>query len=388
MKKVHFLANKTHIVNWGLTPLRYNKKALIERGYKLKIFYKPAIKALACDILCLISKPVLEMVGEREPVCRKSGPTITFINKARKYTDKIIWMDDSDSTGVTHFELLPYVDLYLKKQLLKDKTLYKKEFCGGRIFTDYYKNKFRVEDSLPFNQFFPLDEKMIYKVSLSWNVGLGEVYDAFSRKGSLKIRVADYLPVNYDIPFTKPTKERRIDFFLKASTNHARKTIAFHRQEVMRRLNSLLSENDSIVGFARDKYISSESYDEIFSPLKRGIVPLKTYRNFMERSKIAPDPFSWGDINLRAYEAFIYGNLLLKPDVSHLETWPSIFTEGETYQPFRWDFEDLESTIREYLKDEKRRLQIAQNGQEAFRNSISPSGMEKFCDWFIQQIEK
>ncbi len=108
----------------------------------------------------------------------------------------------------------------------------------------------------------------------------------------------------------------------------------------------------------------------------------------MERSKIAPDPFSWGDINLRAYEAFIYGNLLLKPDISYLETWPSIFTEGETYQPFRWDFEDLESIVLDLLHDDKKRIRIASNGQEAYRNSISPAGMEKFCDWFVQQIEK
>ena len=388
MKKVHFLADKTPIVNYCLTPLRYNKKALIERGYKVKIFYKPAIKTLACDILCLISKPVLRMVKEREPVCKESGPTVAFIKKARKYADKIIWMDDSDSTGVTHFELLPYVDLYLKKQLLKDKALYKKEFYGGRIFTDYYKNKFNVEDSLPFNQFFPLDDKMINKVGLSWNVGLGNVYNAFSWKGSLKRRGADYLPVNYDNPFTKPTKRRNIDFFLKASANHARKTIAFHRQEIMRRLNSLERRNDSIVGFARDTLLSTENYDDIFSPLKRGRVPLKTYRNFMERSKIAPDPFSWGDINHRAYEAFIYGNLLLKPDISYLETWPSIFIEGETYQPFSWDFEDLESTVLDLLHDDKKRIRIAGNGQEAYRNSISPAGMEKFCDWFVQQIEK
>jgi hypothetical protein len=388
MKKVHFLANKTDIVNYSLTPLRYNKKALAERGYKIKIFYTPTIKAMTCDILCLISKPVLNMVGEKEPVCRELGPTIAFIIKTRKYAGKIIWMDDSDSTGVTHFELLPFVDLYLKKQLLKDKSLYRKEFYGGRIFTDYYNKRFKIEDSLPFNQFFPLDIEMSHKVSLSWNVGLGEVYDSFSRKGSFRRRVADYLPVIYNIPFTKPTEERDVDFFLKASANHARKTIAFHRQKTIRRLNGLVNKETSIVGFARDKFKSSEGCDDIFSPLKRGMVSLKTYRSFMKRSKIVPDPFSWGDINLKSYEAFIYGNLLLKPDISYLETWPALFVEGETYQPFSWDFEDLESIVLDLLHDDKKRIRIASNGQEAYRNAISPAGMERFCDWFVQQIEK
>ena len=61
--------------------------------------------------------------------------------------NKIVWLDDSDSTGITHFELLPLVDLYLKKQLLKDKKLYSQnQFYGDRIYTDYYHRTVGVED--------------------------------------------------------------------------------------------------------------------------------------------------------------------------------------------------------------------------------------------------
>ncbi|MFQ5714602.1 MAG: glycosyltransferase [Candidatus Scalinduaceae bacterium] len=370
MKLVHFISGKKNqIADYLVTPVRYNKRALFKKGYKVKIVYEPSEKNLNCDILCLVSKPVLEMLNEKDSVCVESGPTIPFIKKAREYANKIIWMDISDSTSVTHFELLLYVDLYLKKHLLKDKSLYQKEFYGGRIFTDYYHNKFGIEDSSPFNQFFPLDMNLAHKVDLSWNMGIGDAYNAFSKKNAVRRRFPDYIPASYKVPYTSPTKKRELDIFIRASTLR-RETVAFHRRELVKRLEGMLQSDNTLRGSAN------------------GRLPLKTYREMMKNTKIAFGPFGWGELNIREYEALIFGALLLRPDFSHMETWPSTFIVGETCVTYRWDFEDLESTIREYLRDEKRRLQIAQNGQEAFRNSISPSGMEKFCDWFIQQIEK
>ena len=36
----------------------------------------------------------------------------------------LVWLDTTDSSGTTCFEVLPYVDLYAKNQLLKDRTRY------------------------------------------------------------------------------------------------------------------------------------------------------------------------------------------------------------------------------------------------------------------------
>jgi len=172
MKNVHFITKNSQIEDYLITPVNYNKKALYERGYKVQIFYKLTKKSLSCDILCLISKPIIQMLRERDSVFKESGPVVSFVKEARKYCNKIIWMDISDSTSVTHFELLSYLDLYLKKHLLKDKTLYQKEFYGGRIFTDFYHKRFGVVDSFPFKQFYPLDMNLVHKVGLSWNMML------------------------------------------------------------------------------------------------------------------------------------------------------------------------------------------------------------------------
>jgi hypothetical protein len=370
MKTIHFITNKNKIADYLITPVRYNRKALQRRGYKVKIFYKLMKKYLSCDILCLVSKPLLQMLREKDSVCKESGPTISFIKKARKYSNKIIWMDIADSTGVTHFELLPYIDLYLKKHLLKDKAIYQKELYGGRIFTDFYHKRFGIVDLSPFKQFYPLDTNLAYKVGLSWNMGMGDAYNAFSKMNSFRRLFPGQIPVSYKVPFRSPREKRDLDVFIRATTNLCRETVAFHRQELIRRLNKMLQKNNTLTGSVK------------------GRLTLKAYREIMKNSKITFGPFGWGELNVREYEALIFGTLLLRPDISYMETWPSIFVARKTYQPYRWDFEDLESNIREFLEDEKRRLEIARNGQDAYQDSISPSGMERFCNWFIQQIEK
>ena len=113
--KVHFIASRQDpIIDYLLTPVRTNKNKLLELGYDIKFFYKYTHDALSCDVLALLSKTILRSMQEKTLVCQEEGPTIAFLKKAQQYANKIIWFDTSDSTSVTHFELLPFVDLYLK----------------------------------------------------------------------------------------------------------------------------------------------------------------------------------------------------------------------------------------------------------------------------------
>ncbi|MCH7972655.1 MAG: hypothetical protein IH949_01975 [Bacteroidetes bacterium] len=142
MKSVHILINRTKIIDYLVAPIRLQRKELLNRGYKVKFFYKPSKEYLSCDFLLITSKAMLHLLNEKKVIITKPSQTIDFLTLAKTYADKVIWMDTSDSTSVTHFELLPYVDLYLKKQLLKDRILYQKDFVGGRILTFYYKKLF------------------------------------------------------------------------------------------------------------------------------------------------------------------------------------------------------------------------------------------------------
>ena len=371
MKIINVLIDDSPIIDYLVFPLRLNRKKLSGMGYEIKFFKKLNEKSLSCDILLFSSKPALKLLKEKNAVIREPSPVIDLIKKARDYTNKIIWMDTSDSTGVTHFELLPHVDLYLKKQLLKDRSLYQKEFYGGRIYTDFYHRNFGVSDQTLFRQFYPLDINMSYKLDLSWNIGLADMYNAFSRAGNLRRRFAAYLPRGYSKIFHDPAGGKNTDIFLRTSSNLKRELIALHRKEIISRLEKLLEKDGEITGSVRGPWLS-----------------LKEFRKALKGSKILPSPFGWGELGVRDYEAFIYGAALLKPDISHMETWPALFIEGETYQPISWDFEDMESKIRELLDNKKKRIEMARAGQEAYRDSISQDGMERFCNWFVKQVEK
>lgn len=368
MKKIHFVIDKSKIVDYSIAPVRYNKKELRKRGYEVKFFYQLTEQLFNCDFLLLVSKPVLKMLQENKMIISEPSPTIEFLKKARLYANKIIWMDNSDSTTVTHFELLPYIDLYLKKQLFKDKTLYQKDFVGGRIFTDYYHSNFNIEDDIKFKQFFPLDLDLSYKVGLSWNIGLGDMYNAFTKMNYLQRRFPNIKLNNYNINFISPNSDKSIDVFIRTSSDLSRKLVAFHRQKLIEETEAVINKNN-LNGSTNGKWLTT-----------------KEFRSSLKKSKILPSPFGWGEIGVRDYEAFIFGGLLLKPDMSYMDTWPNIFLKGETYQSFSWDFEDLETVIVELLNNKKKRIQIARNGQQAYKESVSEKGMERFCDWFIQQI--
>lgn len=387
MKTVHILANKDQIINYTLAPIRHNHRQLLERGYAVEIFYKISDELFDCDILCLISKPTYGLSGETKAHFDETGSIVQLLQKARGRAGKIIWMDDSDSSTVTHFELLPYIDLYLKKQVFRDKALYKKRFYGGRIFSDYYHEKFGIEDANPYQQFFPLDDADWNKVQVSWNIGLGDMRNAFTWRNIVGRFAPDMSKIDYDVSFIDPGNERPVDLFLRTSANLSRETIAFHRREMLKRLASYCEGNVRIAAMVGDNVFAGSGGAASVLPAAGGKIPMSKYRNILANTKIVPSPFGWGEIGVRDYEAFIFGGTLLKPDMEHLDTWPQLFIAGETYVPIEWGFGDMEETIERLLGDDCERIRIATNGQEAYRQSISESGMEAFCEQFISRIE-
>ena len=97
---------------------------------------------------------------------KNNNALLEYLSEIRSKVKKIIWFDNSDSSSVTNFEVMPYVDIYLKKQILINKSLYNSNFYGGRIFTDFYHKKFKIIDKKPFINNFPLKKNM--KINLNF----------------------------------------------------------------------------------------------------------------------------------------------------------------------------------------------------------------------------
>jgi hypothetical protein len=51
-------------------------------------------------------------------------------------------------------------------------------------------------------------------------------------------------------------------------------------------------------------------------------------------------PFGWGEVCYRDFEAAIGGCYLIKPDMSHIDTWPNIY-EKDMYYSLFWDLSNF-----------------------------------------------
>jgi hypothetical protein len=368
--RVNLIVDKSKIIYYHLFPLLVMHSDLKKEGLDIKYLHKLDKRVYECDTLIILSKSLFNLMGENKYILDINGPVIKFLKSLNERGLRIIWMDTSDSTSTTHFEILPYVHKYLKKQLFKDRSLYKGQLYGGRIFTDFYHKTFGAIDELPHPDIKLLTDDE-HKLGISWNIGLGDMYNAFSskKKSILYGRYFNLFNPSYNrTHFLNPRKE--IDFMLKTTANLSRNTVAFHRQELVRHLKDI-SEDMNLNTIVQGKRLGKHDF-----------------RKAMLSTKIFPSPFGWGEIGVRDYEAFIYQGVLLKPNLDYMETWPDIFINNLTYVPFRWDFTDLEQKINLILNDYEMQQRIAVNGQQKYLESISDNGLSEFFNRFIKIISK
>lgn len=106
-----------------------------------------------------------------------------------------------------------------------------------------------------------------------------------------------------------------------------------------------------------------------------GSVPLKEFLRELAASKLCFSPFGYGEVCWRDIEAIQAGSVMIKPDMSHLETLPDLYEPGVTYLPCRWDFADLEEVVRGALADEERSARIA---AEAWRRAADYIRQDRF----------
>lgn len=251
-------------------------------------------------------------LGFRTPLAEVLRVTQT-IKSALASDAKLVYFDGDDDLCVQWPKLLPLVDLYVKKHCFRDRSEYRKPRIGKSNLSDYLARNFGIDfadDFIPATE--PVDEEQLGKIFLGWNVGLDE-----------KIR---RLHAAHRILPTASTKD--IDVVCRATVNQE-SSIYRLRSEVIPKINFL-----------------GNAY-RVLTPEKR--VPQEVYYEEMLRSRLCVSPFGYGEICWRDFEAILCGCVLVKPDVSHLESVPDIFIPYETYVPVQWDYSDLESKISQLL---------------------------------------
>lgn len=338
-------------------PIIIHQNHLRDAGFQTKFFYDEGDDLTDCDVLIVESKYLAKMFG------KSKEEKYDFFASLRARIDNLIFADIQDSSGWDCTPMLPAVKLYAKAQLLKDRSRYLEPVYSFRVFLDHFHNKYGVIDTGEYSDPVANPEDL-KKLTLLWNSSLAD----YRWLGPYRSIAYDKFPIRplLSFPskpsFTSARSSRPIDVTCRVGTNYHRKSISFHREKVLKTISSYVQP---------------------------GKLSRRPYLRELTQNKISVSPFGYGETTLRDFETMLSGAMLMKPDMTHAETWPNLYQAEETYVPFSWDLEDLPEKIEQYLSDDYERLRIAEQAQSIYRKHLSaPDAGPLFASHFSSIIEK
>ena len=264
---------------------------------------------------------------------------------ARPARPKIVYLDSFDSSASPFFGILPFVDVYVKKQMLRELDDYRSDLAGGYAFTDFLANTQNLDlHGWTFGS--PLPASGREKLVLGWNVGVADRFaDPLLHIGPARLK---WLPL--------PIR-RDIDVSCRVSLGSAAEGepgdwYRLHRRTAVEQVRTLAPEF-KVVG-------------EGYGKGPAGKVPPWRYRLELRRSKLCLSPFGYGEVCYRDFEAALAGCLLVKPGMGHLRTAPDLYEDGETYAAVKWELSDLPDVCRHYLRNPQERRRIVRAARERY----------------------
>ncbi len=238
--------------------------------------------------------------------------------KIKTKSNKIVLFDASDTTGIVDFDLIDHVDAIIKKQVLKDLSLY--------TVNNYDLSVRPWLQNMPPNpaylNYIPCPQEALHKIKVGWNIGLCDYRYFPSYTGLLRNYLITDLP---NIDQTIGTDKKDLFTAYRGAINYGNKEISFQRNTVLKVLTEL---KRPLV-------------------LLGGRVDKKSYLKELQKSKVGISPFGWGEICYRDFEIIYSGALLIKPSMDHLNTFPEMYVPGETYVKVKWDMSDLEEQLND-----------------------------------------
>lgn len=269
-----------------------------------------------------------------------------------KYSRVAFFHDDAGG-GIPRLEILPFVDLFYAKALFKDRGLYSRQLYGKELYSDYYHRRYGIADPDSRDRAVCADPGELNKLRLSWNIGIGDY-----PRGKLRQR-AGVAAARVIGPRASRLFRSRAHFPADAPEKN-RGTYPVHARI------GLISRPS--ISYQRKLILDRVSGDPRFLT---GYVSQSRFNREMRDSRISLSPFGWGELCLRDFETVRAGALLLKPDMSHLETWPDVFVPGVTYAPFDWDADNLVERAAYYLDHEGERMAVARAALDAYASALS-----------------
>jgi hypothetical protein len=131
------------------------------------------------------------------------------------------------------------------------------------------------------------------------------------------------------------------------------------------------------------KYFKESKLDGIITG---GKINKSNYLKELRGSKIVLSPFGFGEICYRDFEAMLSGSLLIKPTMNHVDTFPDLFIENETYIPLNWDLSDLNEKIIDINSNYGDYIKVSRNAFEKFY--FFQNSYDEFKMFFLNCIGK
>jgi hypothetical protein len=251
---------------------------------------------------------------------------------------KVVFLDYYAPTSSPHFGVLPYVDRYVKRQVLTDLNEYQRDFRGGFVLTDFLAQHGYDIGTWSFGS-KPATEH-VSKIIPGWNLGVTPLYRSMLRVSRPLWRLWERRPFDVNRRLGLGRKDRK----------------EWYEEYRARSLSVLepLAGRFRLTGIER---VSRQRY--LFE---------------MGLSRVVVSPFGWGEVCFRDYEAVASGALLVKPSMDHLVTSPPIYQAGETYVPVAWDLSDLAEKVEYHLEHPAESVAIIRNAQRVLSNYYERGG--------------
>jgi hypothetical protein len=257
-----------------------------------------------------------------------------------KITGDYMLIDGQDSTSlIGSYEVFKESNalLLLKNSLLKNRSLYKQGWNLGRYY--WGPGEYKLDDFDQYSNRIVLSG--VNWLSTHW-AGIKPQWHDIDRSRQYDVSAMFQYP--------SPQKVYEHGFI---QSNHYDK----FRKPSIDELNNLLTTLK-------------------IAKLENGVrVSQEEYYNRTFNSKILFAPFGYGEMAPRDLEAAMFGSILIKPDMSYIDTVPNVFIDGETYIACKHDFSDLNKKIEETLANYKNYHCIIENARKKFSEQMRPENI-------------
>ena len=280
---------------------------------------------------------------------------IDLMNRLRESGIRVIFFENGDGAGSGQFDLIPYTDLYVKKQIYEDLEDYTKNLgiVSLSLFSEAYEvsEERQKKNDRYLDTYVPCPPEELHKIRIGWNIGMID-YRRFPLARFYPIGTNRLFNRLYNEPsFNSNLSDKPIDASFRGKMHYGNENYSFQRNKVVE-----LFQRDEHEGLINGEFI-----------------PKNKYLDEMRKSKACVSPYGWGEVCYRDFEAVINGCVLIKPDMDHLKTWPDIFIKNETYVSLKWDMSDLEETLMNVIYNIEGYRDLVENAQQIYRNAITDS---------------